>query len=316
MTAYILRRLALLVPVLLIVGIIVFSLIHLTPGDPASVYLGREATQEQKDALRERLSLNEPFHVQFIDWFTGAARFDLGDSLFLNQPVSEALLDRAQPTGLLTIYALTLSIIIAIPAGVIAAVRRNSLVDRLLMVMSISGAAVPSFFLGILLILLFAVVLGWLPSGGYVDIGEDPVQHFKYMLLPTFTLGFSAAGLLARLVRSTMLDVLSEDYVRTAYAKGLPNRHVILRHALRNALIPVLTIIGISLAGMLGGSIVIETVFNIPGMGRLLVQSVVRRDFPVVQGAVMTVAAIEVLVMLLIDVLYVYVDPRVRYGSK
>jgi peptide/nickel transport system permease protein len=315
MTAYILRRLALLVPVLLIVGIIVFTLIHLTPGDPAAAYLGREATQEQKDALREQLGLNEPFHTQFIEWISGAVRLDFGDSLFLNQPVTEALRDRVQPTGLLTLYALSFSILIAIPAGVIAAVKRDSLVDRLLMVMSISGAAIPGFFFGILLILLFAVFLGWLPSGGYVDIGDDPVQHFKYMILPTFTLGFSAAGLLARLVRSTMLDVMNEDYVRTAYSKGLANRHVILRHALRNAMIPVMTIIGISLAGMLGGAIVIETVFNLPGMGRLLVQSVVRRDFPVVQGAVLTIATVEVIVMLLVDVLYVYVDPRVRYGS-
>jgi peptide/nickel transport system permease protein len=314
-TAYILRRLLLLIPVLLIVGIIVFTLIHLTPGDPASMMLGRDATLEQKEALRERLGLNEPFHVQFITWFGNAIRLDFGDSLFLGQPVSEALKDRVQPTGLLTLYSLTLSILIAFPAGVIAAVRRNSLLDRLLMVMSISGAAIPGFFLGIMLILLFAVILGWLPSGGYADIREEPVQHFKYMILPTVALGFSAAGLLARLVRSTMLDVLSEDYVRTAYAKGLPNRHVVLRHALRNALLPALTLIGISLAGMLGGSIVIETVFSIPGMGRLLVQSVVRRDFPVVQGAVLTIATIEVLVMLLIDVLYVYVDPRIRYGA-
>jgi peptide/nickel transport system permease protein len=316
MTAYILRRLALLVPVLLIVGVIVFTLIHLTPGDPASVMLGREATQEQKEALREKLGLNEPFHIQFVTWFGNALQLDFGESLFIGKPVTEALMDRAQPTGLLTLYALTLSILIAIPAGVIAAVRRNSLVDRLLMVVSISGAAIPGFFFGILLILLFAVILGWLPSGGYVDIGDDPVQHFKHMILPTFTLGFSAAGLLARLVRSTMLDVLNEDYVRTAYAKGLPGRHVVLRHALRNALIPVLTLIGISLAGMLGGAVVIESVFNLPGMGRLLVQSVGRRDFPVVQGAVLTIAAVEVLVMLLIDVLYVYVDPRVRYGPK
>lgn len=315
MTAYILRRLMLLIPVLVIVGIIVFLLVHLTPGDPASVMLGREATQEQKDALRERLGLNEALHIQFITWFGNALRLDFGDSLFLDQPVTEALKDRVQPTGLLTLYSLTLSILIAIPAGVIAAVRRNSLVDRFLMIMSISGAAIPAFFLGILLILLFAVILGWLPSGGYADITDDPVQHFKYMLLPTFTLGFSAAGLLARLVRSTMLDVLNEDYVRTAYAKGLQDRHVILRHALRNAMLPALTLIGISLAGMLGGAVVIETVYNIPGMGRLLVQSVTRRDFPVIQGAVMTVAAVEVLVMLLIDVLYVYVDPRVRYGS-
>jgi peptide/nickel transport system permease protein len=313
--AYILRRLLLLIPVLVIVGIIVFTLIHLTPGDPASVMLGREATNEQKEALREQLGLNDPFLVQFVNWFADALRLDFGESLFLGMPVDEALLDRVQPTGLLTLYAMTLSILIAIPSGVIAATRANSLLDRLLMVLSISGAAIPSFFFGILLILLFAVVLGWLPSGGYVGIDEDPIQHFKYMILPTIALGVSAAGLLARLVRSTMLDVLNQDFVRTAYAKGLRERRVVLLHALRNAMLPILTIIGISLAGMLGGAVVIETVFNIPGMGRLLVQSVTRRDFPVVQGAVMTVAAIQVIVMLLIDVLYVYVDPRVRYGG-
>ncbi|MDQ3044048.1 MAG: ABC transporter permease, partial [Chloroflexota bacterium] len=212
MLAFIIRRLLLLFPVLIIVGIIVFTLVHLTPGDPVSVMLGREATQEQKDALRERLGLDEPFHIQFVQWFGDALRLDFGDSLFIGKPVTEALLERAEPTGLLTLYALTLSIVIAIPAGVIASVRANSLLDRLLMVMSISGAAIPSFFFGILLILLFAVLLGWLPSGGYTDIGDDPVKHFKYMILPTFTLGFSAAGLLARLVRSTMLDVLNEDY--------------------------------------------------------------------------------------------------------
>ena len=315
MVAYIIRRLLLLIPVLLIVGVVVFTLMHLTPGDPASVMLGRDATEEQKVALRERLGLNEPVPVQFVTWFGSALRLDFGDSLFLGMPVTQALLDRAEPTGLLALYSFTLALILAIPAGVIAAVRANSLLDRLLMVVSISGVAIPSFFFGILLILLFAVVLGWLPSGGYVDIGDDPIEHFKYMLLPTLTLGFSAAGLLARLVRSTMLDVLNEDYVRTAYSKGLAERHVVLLHAFRNALIPVLTIVGVTLAGMLGGAVVIENVFNIPGMGRLLVQSVTRRDIPVVQGAVMTVAAIEVLIMLLIDLLYVYVDPRIRYGA-
>jgi len=315
MVAYIVRRMLLLVPVLLIVGVVVFALMHLTPGDPASVLLGREATMEQKEELRDRLGLDEPIPIQFVEWLRYAVRLDFGDSLFIGKPVTAALLERAEPTGLLTVYALLFSIAIAIPAGVISAVRANSAVDRLMMVLSIGGVAIPSFFLGILLILLFAVVLGWLPSGGYVDIGEDPRQHFRYMLLPTVTLGFSAAGLLARMVRSTMLDVLSEEYVRTAYAKGLPERHVVLRHALRNALIPVLTVIGISLAGMLGGAVVIETVFNIPGMGRLLVQSVTRRDIPVVQGAVMTVAAIQVVVMLLVDLLYVYVDPRIRYGA-
>jgi len=316
MSAYIIRRLFLLIPVLMIVGVIVFTLIHLTPGDPASVMLGRDATIEQKVALREQLGLNEPFHIQLVEWFGNALRLDFGDSLFIGKPVTEALLDRFQPTTLLALYSLTVSVLIAIPSGVLAATRPNSPLDRLLMIMSISGVAIPSFFFGILLILLFAVVLGWLPAGGYVDFGESPVQHLKYMILPTLALGFSSAGLMARLVRSTMLDVLNQDFVRTAYAKGLPQRHVVMLHALRNALIPVMTIVGISFAHMLGGAIVIETVFNLPGMGRLLVQSVTRRDFPVVQGAVMTVAAIQVLIMLLLDVLYVYVDPRVRYGSR
>jgi peptide/nickel transport system permease protein len=314
--AFIVRRLLLLIPVLLIVGVIVFTLLHLAPGDPASMMLGREATLEQKEALREQLGLNEPLPVQFADWLWGVVQLDLGESLFIGKPVTAALLERVQPTGLLAFYATTLAVVIAIPAGMIAAVRPNSLLDRLLMVLSISGAAVPGFFFGILLILLFAVILDWLPSGGYVDIGDDPVEHFKYMILPVVTLGFSGAGFLARLVRSTMLDVLNEEYVRTAYAKGLPRRHVVLGHALRNAIIPVLTVIGILLASMLGGAVVIETVFNVPGMGRLLVQSVTRRDYPVVQGAVMTIAAVEVIVMLIVDVLYVFVDPRIRHGAK
>lgn len=315
MTAYILRRLSLLVPVLLIVGVLVFSLIHLTPGDPAAIIAGEDATTEQIADMRERLGLNDPIHIQFFRWFGGVVRLDLGDSIFLRQPVTEALLDRVHPTGLLTLYSLTLAILIAVPAGVIAAVRRNSWVDRALMVVSISGAAIPNFFFGILLILLFAVILRWLPSGGYVDIGEDPIRHAKSMALPALALGFSTAGLLARMVRSTMLDVLREDYIRTAFAKGLSQKTVVLLHALRNAAIPAMTVLGVSLANLLGGSVVVETVFNLPGMGRLVVESVARRDFPVIQGTVMVIAMIQVLVMLLVDVLYVYVDPRVRYGA-
>ena len=315
MTAFILRRILLMIPVLLIVAVIIFSLIHITPGDPAVVMAGEEATVEQVEEMREKLGLNEPLPTQFYNWFKNALMLDFGESLFLRQPVTDAMIERVQPTALLTLYSLTIAILIAVPAGVVAALRRNSLVDRALMVMSITGAAVPNFFLGILMIILFAVVLGWLPPGGYVDIGDDPVQHLKRMILPSFALGFASAGLLARMVRSTMLDVLNEDYVRTAYAKGLPGRHVVLRHALRNALIPAMTVLGISLAGMLGGSIVVETVFSLPGMGRLVVQSIARRDFPVIQGVVLITAVIQLVVMLLIDVLYVYVDPRVRYGS-
>jgi peptide/nickel transport system permease protein len=316
MTAYILRRLVMLVPVMLVVGVVVFALVHLTPGDPAAVILGDRATPEQVAQLREELGLNDSLPVQFVRWFGGVLRLDFGDSIFIGEPVTRALLDRVQPTALLTLYAMLFQLAIGIPAGVISAIRSNSVIDRIVTVIAISGTAVPTFFLGILLILLFAVRLRWLPSGGYVPLTEDPVQHFKVMVLPSFTLGFSSAGLLARLVRSSMLDVLREDYVRTAFAKGLPEKLVVIRHALRNALIPALTVIGSSVGALLGGAVVTETVFTIPGMGRLVVQSIARRDYPVIQGAVMAIAMTYVLVNLIVDLLYVYIDPRVRLGGE
>jgi peptide/nickel transport system permease protein len=316
MTAYILRRLVMLVPVLIVVGVVVFGLVHLTPGDPAAVILGDRATPEDIARLRDQLGLNDPLPVQFVRWFSNVLRLDFGESIFLGEPVTQALLDRMQPTVLLTVYALSIEVLIGIPAGVIAAVRYNSPLDRTLTVVAISGSAIPTFFLGILLILIFSVRLRWLPSGGYVPFGEDPAAHFKAMLLPAFALGFSAAGLLARLVRSSMLDVLREDYVRTAFAKGLPEQFVIVRHALRNALIPALTVIGISIGALLGGAVVTETVFTIPGMGRLVVQSIARRDYPVIQGAIIAIAMTYVLVNLVVDVLYVYIDPRVRLGGE
>lgn len=315
MTRYIIRRAVLLIPVLLVVGIVVFTLIHLTPGDPAAVALGAEASQEEIEALRERLGLNRPLPVQFIVWFTDVLRFDLGESIFLDMAVTQALMDRAQPTVLLTLYSLIIAIVIGIPSGVIAALKEKSLLDRSLMVFSISGAAIPVFVLGILMILLFSVRLGWLPTGGYTDINADPVDHFKRMIMPSFALGFASAGLLARLVRSSMLETLREDYVRTARAKGLSARAVVIRHALRNALIPAVTVIGLLIGTLLGGAVVTETVFTIPGMGRLVVQSVLRRDYPVIQGAVMIIACFYVLANLLVDVLYVVIDPRISYGD-
>jgi peptide/nickel transport system permease protein len=305
-----------LVPVLLIVGIVVFALVHITPGDPAAVMLGDRATPDQVAALRHQLGLDRPIIQQFFDWFGNVLRLNFGDSIFLDMPVSQAIADRFQPTILLTLYALLIQVAIGIPVGVISAVRRGGWLDRLLMMFSIVGAAVPTFFLGIVLILIFAVNRRWLPAGGYVPITEDPVAHFKAMIMPAFALGFSSAGLLARLVRSTMLDVMRDDYIRTAFAKGLTERRVIVRHALRNALIPALTVIGASLGALLGGAVVTETVFTIPGMGRLIVQSIGRRDFPVIQGAVMITAGIYVLVNLLVDILYIYIDPRVRYGGN
>jgi len=316
MTTYILRRLVLALPVLLIVGVVVFALVHLAPGDPASVILGPDATAEQVEQLQDDLGLNDPLHVQFLQWIGGVVRLDFGDSLFLGMPVTQALMDRSQITILLTLYALTISLIIGLPLGVIAAVRANSVLDRALMALSLSGAALPNFFLGILLILLFAVVLRWLPSGGYVEIERDPIAHFKSMILPAFALGFSEAALLARIVRSSMLDVLREDYIRTAFAKGLKERPIVVGHALRNVLIPTVTVIGFSLGGLLGGAVVTETVFTLPGMGRLVVQSIARRDFPIIQGAVMLIAVIYVMANLLVDVLYVYLDPRIHYDSE
>ncbi len=292
-----------LLPVLIVVGVVVFGLVHLTPGDPAAVILGDRATPEDIARLREQLGLNDPLPMQFARWFSNVLRLDFGESIFLGEPVTQALLNRVQPTVLLTLYAFSFQVLIGVPAGVLAAVRHNSPLDRVLTVMAISGSAIPTFFLGILLILIFAVRLRWLPSGGYVPFGEDPAAHFKGMILPAFALGFSAAGLLARLVRSSMLDVLREDYVRTAFAKGLPEQLVILRHALRNALIPALTVIGVSIGALLGGAVVTETVFTIPGMGRLVVQSIARRDYPVIQGAIVAIAMTYVLVNLIVDVL-------------
>ncbi len=315
MARYVLRRLTALVPVLLVVGVVVFALVHLTPGDPAAVILGDNATTDQVQQLHHELGLDAPLYLQFARWLGNACRFRFGQSLFLNRPVTQALLDRAQPTGLLTLYAFGIAVLIGVPAGIIAALRRNSALDRVLMTLAISGVAIPSFVLGILLILLFAVLLHWLPAGGYIPFSKNPGAHFKTMVMPAFSLGFASSALLARIVRSSMLDVLREDYVRTAYAKGLRTQAVVLRHALRNALIPIITVVGISLGGILGGAVVTETVFNLPGMGQLVVQSVLRRDFPVIQGAVMVTATIYLLVNLVVDVLYVYLDPRIRYGS-
>jgi peptide/nickel transport system permease protein len=316
MTAYILRRLVLLIPVMLVVGIVVFALVHITPGDPAAVILGDSGTPEDVARVRKQLGLDQPLPVQFGEWILGVVQFDFGDSIFLGESVRGALLSRFQPTILLTMYALTVQLLIGIPAGVLSAVRHNSILDRVMTVLAISGAAVPTFLLGILLILVFSVKLNWLPSGRYVPLTDDPIAHVKSMLLPAFALGFSSAGLLARLVRSSMLDVLREDYVRTAFAKGLPEKLVVIRHALRNALIPAMTVVGTSVGALLGGAVVTETVFTIPGMGRLVVQSIARRDYPVIQGAVMVIAMTYVLVNLLVDILYVYADPRVRLGGE
>ncbi len=316
MIAYVLRRLALAVPVVLLVGTITFVLMQLTPGDPAAVMLGPEATPDQVAELREQMGLNRPLYERYPRWLFDTLRLDLGQSIFLNKPVSAAITERLMPTLQLTLYALIIAIAIGVPAGVVAAMNRNTIIDRALMLFAMSGTAIAGFFLGILLILLFAVRLKWLPSGGYAALTDDPARHFKSMIMPAMAVGLSVAGLPARLVRSTMLDVLHEDYIRTAVAKGLPPRRVAIRHALRNAMLPAITVFGYTLGDLLGGAVVVETVFSLPGMGQLVVNSIARRDFPVIQGVVMTIAIFYMLTSLLVDILYVALDPRVKHVGR
>jgi peptide/nickel transport system permease protein len=314
MTGYVVRRLLALVPVLLIVATTGFFLIYLTPGDPAAVMLGPDATTDDLENLRRIMGLDEPLVVQLARWYGRTLRGDLGYSIFLQRPVLQAIAERLEPTTLLTALALLVAVALGIPAGVVAAVRRNTWLDQLSMGVALLGVSIPGFWLGLNLILLFSVYLGAFPVAGYVPIAESPSGALRSLVLPAITLGIGAAALIARMTRSSMLEVLGQDYVRTARAKGNRERRVIFGHALRNAMIPTITVIGLALGGLLSGAIVTETVFALPGVGRLVISSVLRRDYPVVQGVLMFIAAVYVLVNLLIDVLYLYLDPRVKYA--
>jgi peptide/nickel transport system permease protein len=313
MKRYIARRLWSLLPVLFVVATVVFFLVHLTPGDPASVILGADATPEALAELRARLGLDKPLLLQFAHWCGRMLRGDLGESIFLRRPVTQAIAERLEPTFLLAGLATLFAVLIGIPTGVLAAVYHNSWLDRLFMTVAIFGVAMPNFWLGLNLIFLFALALPLLPVSGYVPLADNPWQTLRFLLLPAFSLGFPQSALIARMTRGSMLDVLSQDYIKTARAKGLREMLVIYKHALKNTMITVLTVVGIVLAITLSGSVVIETVFGLPGIGRLIINSVLRRDYPVIQGAVLFIAAGYVLVNLLIDVLYVYLDPRITY---
>lgn len=310
--SFVVGRLAWFVPIVLLVGTITFVLTELLPGDPAAVMLGPEATPEQVAQLREAMGTDQPLPERYAGWLSGAVRLDFGDSVFLDRPVSEAIGDRIVPTLQLTIYSLLIALGLGLPAGMLAAVYRGSLVDRALTVVAMSGVAMARFFLGIVLILVFAVALGWLPSGGYVALTDDPVLHARSMLLPAVTVGLTAACLLSRIVRSNLLDVLHEDYVRTAVAKGLTRRRAVTRHAFRNALVPTVTVLGVMLGDLLTGAVIVETVFGVPGMGQLVVNSISRRDLPVIQGVVMTATLITLTVSLLVDLACARIDPRIR----
>ncbi|MHB8732427.1 MAG: ABC transporter permease [bacterium] len=313
MLSYLTGRLAALLPVLLVVAVMVFMLIHVTPGDPARVLLGQDATTEQVAALRHDLGLDRPLPLQFALWIGRAVRGDLGLSFFLHLPVTTDIAEHAGPTAMLSLLGLGVALAIGIPVGIVSAVFRNSWLDQASLALAMLGAAVPSFWLGLSLIVLFAVDLGWLPSSGYRSPGAGLGLSLHYLLLPALALGLPNSSLIIRFTRSSLLDVLGNDYIRTASAKGLPRSRVIFRHAMRNALVPILTVIGLTFAALMGGAVVTETVFSLPGIGQLVVSSVLRRDYPVIQGVVLLVATIYVLVNLAVDVMYFVVDPRVRY---
>ncbi|MER5702051.1 ABC transporter permease [Micromonospora sp. NPDC002296] len=311
MARFVLRRLLQSVVVLLGVTLVVFLLLQLVPGDPVRVALGTRFDQQTYDALRERSGLDRPLVAQYVSYVGHALTGDLGVSFRSGQPVTTIVLERLPATLSLAVTAVLLALLVAFPLGVLSAVRSGSALDHAARVFSQFGVSVPDFWMGIMGILLFAGVLGWLPPSGYVALTEDPAGWASHVLLPAAAVGLVTASILTRFIRSSVLEVLSEDYVRTAEAKGLRSRVVVVRHVLRNALIPVVTVVAVQLASLIGGVIVIEVLFAWPGVGRLTYDAVQARDYPVLQGAVLFVAALFLLMNLLVDILYARLDPRI-----
>ncbi|HEY8497260.1 MAG TPA: nickel ABC transporter permease [Limnochordales bacterium] len=305
MSQYILRRLALMLPVLLGVSIVVFAMVRLIPGDPARVMAGEAASKEVVEMIRQQLGLNEHPVIQYWIFLKKLARGDLGRSTLSRLPVTDELKSALPATLQLAVASMVIATALGVSTGVLSAVRPNSWVDALSMFIALVGVSMPVFWLGLMLMLLFSLHLGWFPTAGH--------GTWHHLVLPSITLGLSSAAIIARMTRSSMLEVLRQDYVRTARAKGVPERGVVLRHAFRNALIPVVTVMGLQFGNLLGGAVLTETVFAWPGIGRLMVGAITGRDYPVVQGAVLAVAVGFILVNLLVDVLYAYIDPTIRY---
>lgn len=302
-----------MIPVLFLVSIIAFSMTKLLPGDATYFILGEDATEEQREAVREEYGLNRPLPIQYVTWLSHIASGDLGRSMIRHEYVSDMLANRFPVTLQLCLMSIALAVLIGVPAGIAAARWRGTWTDVVVSLLAMASVAMPYFWAAILLILLFSLQLQVLPSSGYVPFSQDPVGNMKLLILPTLTIGTSFAGLIMRQVRSAMLQVLSEGYIRTARAKGLDERSVYLRHAFRSALVPVVTVIGLQVGSLLGGAVVVETVFSIPGLGRLMVDSIYSRDYPAIQGAVLLSVLCVLLVTLLVDIVYTLVDPRIEY---
>lgn len=314
MSVYLLRRLVALLPVLAVVGLVGFGLVHLAPGDPAATLVGDDGTEEDLRRMRERLGLDRPLGVQFVTWVGKAVTGDLGTSLYSGRPVLPSIVARLEPTLMLTGMSLLVALSFGVIAGVASAIYRNSLLDQTVLVVSLFAAATPNFWLGINLILLFSVSLRLFPVAGYLPLSQGLFATVHSLALPALALGLSQAAIITRMTRTTMLEVLGLDFVRTAKAKGLRSRSVIFRHALRNAMVSIVTVVGVAVTVLLSGSIVVESVFSLPGLGRMMIEAVQRRDYPVIQGMLVFVAGVNVLVNLVVDILYVFIDPRIEYA--
>ena len=313
MLTFIIRRLAATIPVMGIVALFVFLLLHLSPGDPATIIAGDYASPADIARIRAQLGLDQPLHIQFATWLMQLSRGDLGVSIFSNLPVSQLILQRVEPTLSLALTTLILAIVVAIPLGILAAWKAGSWVDRTVMAFSVLGFSTPVFVLGYALIYIFALQLGLFPVQGFVSITDGIIPFLHRLVLPSITLSVIFIALFARITRASILEILNEDYIRTAKSKGLGERAILTRHALPNAAVPIVTVIGIGFALLIGGVVVTESVYNIPGLGRLTVDAVLRRDYPVIQGIILVFSGLYVLVNLIIDLLYVALDPRIRF---
>lgn len=314
MTAYIARRVLLIIPLLLLLSIFTFILNSVVPGDPTGAVLGENASAEAKKQVEKDLGLDRPMVVRYLDWLGNALTGEFGRSYANRQPITSQLKARFPVTVELAVVALVLATVFGIPLGVLASLRPGSVVDRFAMLFAVTGVALPNFFLAMLLVLLFAVNLHWLPATGWVGFTEDPWEHLRHLVLPAFALVLTPTAVIARMMRTSMVGVLAEDYVRTARAKGLRKYTVVVRHALRNALIPTLTVLGLQLSALLGGTIIIESVFGLPGLGRLALTAVTGHDTPTIQAVVLLIGAGVLMVSLLVDLLYAVVNPRIRYA--
>ncbi|MGR3783444.1 MAG: ABC transporter permease [Albimonas sp.] len=314
MLSYIVRRILAAIPVMVFVALFVFLLLRLSPGDPAAIIAGDTATPEQLEQIRERLGLNDPLLVQFADWGWRLLQGDFGESILSGTSVTSMIADRMEPTISLALTTIILSILIAVPLGVIAAWKHGTIVDRVVMAISVLGFSVPVFVIAYVLIQIFAINLKWLPVQGFTSIFDDPAAFAQRIALPTLTLTSLYIALIARITRTSMLETLGEDFVRTARAKGLAERRVLMKHALRNSAVPIVTVIGIGFALIISGVVVTESVFNLPGIGRLTVDAVLARDYPVIQGVILLASLLYVAINLMIDIAYVILDPRIRYA--